>query len=88
MVLAPPRPIGSCLLLPRPWALLLRVLIQVSLQAGGGGGHASHCTPHPGSSPPLRGESLAPLTPFFSHFPSSLAPSPLMLLPAPACPPY
>ncbi len=27
-VLSPPQPLGSSLLLPRPWALLLRILLQ------------------------------------------------------------
>lgn len=27
-VLSPPQPLGSSLLLPRPWALLLRLLLQ------------------------------------------------------------
>lgn len=39
--LAAPRPLASCLLLPRPWTLLLRLLLQLGVSqvgAGKGGG--------------------------------------------------
>jgi hypothetical protein len=80
--LAPPKPLGSALLMRRPWALLLRLVLQLGLsQVDLWAGQQGSCFASAAAS---RGDDAAPIFPIFSWQLSALSAAPPPCVPC--CP--